>query len=121
MESSRRRRWRPGPAGCGSGCAGFFVVLLLGGALSLFNAVLGIGLSAGIPFTDSNVTIAGSIGTKAKVIDALPGYVQQRLAGNQNLINHSSTFTVGPAEGAGLLVVGRQEGAPAIDLHIVLR
>jgi hypothetical protein len=121
MTDHKRRPWVPGRGGCGSGCAGFFLVLLLGGALSLFNAVFGIGLSAGIPFTQSNVTVAGSIGTKTKVTDALPGYVQGRVAGNQNFINHTSTLTIGPAEGAGLVVIGEQDGAPAVDLHLVLR
>lgn len=116
------RRWsgRPG-RGCASGCGSFLFVLVLGGALSLFNAVFGIGVSVGIPFTQSNVTAAGSIGTKAKVVDALPGYTRDRLAGNQNFINQSGTLTIGPAEGVGLLVIGKQEGAPAIDLYLVLR
>ena len=96
-------------------------MFLLGGALSLFNSVFGLGLSVGVPFTQSNVTVAGSIGTKAKILEALPGYVRDRLAGNQNFINQSATLTVGPAEGAGLFIVGSQTGAPAIDLYIVLR
>ena len=95
--------------------------LLCYGALSLFNSVFGIGLSVGIPFTQSNVSVAGSIGAKAKVLDGLPSYTRDRLAGNQNFINQSTTLTVGPAEGAGLFIVGSQTGAPAIDLQIVLR
>jgi hypothetical protein len=94
---------------------------VLGGALSLFGAVFGLGVSVGIPFTPSNVTVAGSIGTKDKVVGALPNYTQGRLAGNQNFINQSGTLTIGPAEGAGLFVIGTQEGAPAIDLYLVLR
>jgi hypothetical protein len=122
MSEGKKKRWgRGGCVGCGSGCGGFLLVLLLGGALSLFNAVFGLGASVGIPFTQSNVTVAGSIGTKEKTVDALPSYTQGRLAGNQNFINQSSTVTVGPAEGAAILVIGKQDGAPAIDLHIVLR
>lgn len=115
------RRWRPGRGGCFTGCGGFIFVFLFGGALSLFNAVFGLGVSIGIPFTQSNVTVAGSIGTKAKVVDGLPNYTQGRLAGNQNFINQSITLTVGPAEGAGLFIIGAQEGAPAIDLHLAVR
>ncbi|HEY6201770.1 MAG TPA: hypothetical protein VI056_01890 [Candidatus Limnocylindria bacterium] len=118
-----RRRWtgrRPG-CGCLSGCGSFLFVLVLGGALSLFNAVFGIGVSVGIPFTQSNVTAAGSIGTKDKVVSGLPSYTQGRLAGNQNFINQSGTLTVGPAEGVGIFVIGKQEGAPAVDLYLVLR
>jgi hypothetical protein len=96
-------------------------VLVLGGALSLFNATFGLGVSIGIPLTQSNVTVAGSIGTKEKVVAALPTYTQGRLAGNQNFINQSGTLTIGPAEGAALFVIGKQEGAPAIDLFLVLR
>jgi len=94
-------------------------VLILGGALSLFNTVFGVGVSARIPFTQSNVTVAGSIGAKDRTVDALPNYAQGRLGGNQNFINNSTTLTIGPAEGAGLLLVGKQDDAPVIDLHLV--
>ena len=103
------------------GCGGFVLVFLLGGVLSLFNAVFGLGVSVGIPFTQSNVTVAGSIGGKEKAADALPNYVRDRLAANQNFVNNSTTLTVGPAEGVGLLVIGKQAGAPTIDLYLVLR
>jgi hypothetical protein len=117
-----KRRWggRPG-CGCLSGCGSFLFVLVLGGALSVFSAVFGVGVSVGIPFTQSNITAAGSIGTKDKVEGALPNYTRDRLAGNQNFINQSGTLTIGPAEGVGLFVIGKQEGAPAIDLYFVLR
>jgi hypothetical protein len=120
--SQNRRRWR-GPSGCGclSGCGTFVFVFLVGGLLSLFGLVFGLGLSIGIPLTQSNVTAAAAIGTKTKISDGLPSYVRERLAGNQNFINQSGTLTVGPAEGAAILVVGGQEGAPALDLYLVLR
>lgn len=107
--------------GCGAGCGSFVLVILFGGALSLFNAVFGLGASIGIPFTQSNITAAGSIGSKDKILDGLPTYTQGRLAGNQNFINNSSTLTVGPAEGTAVLIVGKQDGAPVIDLRVVLR
>ncbi len=116
-----KQRWVPGRGGCGFGCGSFIFVFLVGGALSLTNAVLALGLSFGIPFTSSNATVAGAIGTKAKAVDALPSYTKGRLAGNQNFINNSTTLTVGPAEGAGLLVIGAQEGAPTVDLYIAVR
>lgn len=110
-----------GGCGCLSGCGTFVFVFLLGGLLSLFNSVFGLGVSVGVPFMQSNVTAAGSIGAKTKIVEGLPTYVRERLAGNQNLVNQSITVTVGPAEGASVLVIGRQEGAPAVDLYIVLR
>lgn len=121
--SEKKRRWTRGPGGCGclSGCGTFIFVFLVGGLLSLFGSVFGLGLSIGIPLTQSNVTVAGSIGTKAKITEGLPTYVRDRLAGNQNFINQSGTLTVGPAEGAVIFVIGAQEGAPAIDLYVVLR
>ena len=124
MSDDTKKRWGKGSGGCfgcGAGCGGFILVLVLGGLLSLFNAVFGLGASVGIPLTQNNVTVAGSIGTKEKILDGLPTYTQGRLAGNQNFINNSSTLTVGPAEGAAVLIIGKQEGAPAIDLHVVLR
>jgi hypothetical protein len=96
-------------------------VFLLGGALSLFNAVFGLGVSVGVPFSQSNVTFAGSIGAKSKILDGLPGYARERLGGNQNFINQSTTLTVGPAEGASLFIIGAQPGAPSIDLYLTLR
>ena len=121
----KRRRWRPGRGGCGcgllSGCGSFVFVFLLGGLLSLFGAVAGVGVSIGIPFTQNNVTLAGSIGAKDKATSGLPNYTEGRLAGNQNFINQSTTLTVGPAEGAAVFIIGAQPGAPAIDLHLYLR
>lgn len=116
-----KRGWRGGPPGCLPGCGSIIFVFLLGGALSLFNAVFGLGLSVGVPFLQSNVTVAGALGTKAKVTDGLPAYTKERLAGNQNLLNQSVTLTVGPAEGAALFVIGKQDGAPAVDLFITVR
>jgi hypothetical protein len=120
----QRRRWtwtRYRRGGCGCGCSGFFVVLTLGIVLSLFNAGVGIGVSLRIPFTQSNVTVAGALGAKSKTADALPSYTAGRLGGNQNFFNNSTTMTIGPAEGAALVVIGRQDDAPAVDLHLVVR
>lgn len=115
-----RTRW--GRKGCiGSGCGGFLLVIVLGGILSIFPVAFGLGVSVGVPFMESNVTVAGSIGSKDRVVDALPDYARGRVGGNQNFINNSTTLTIGPAEGVGLFVIGRQEGAPAIDLYIALR
>jgi len=97
------------------------VVLTLGLVLSLFNAGVGIGVSVRIPLTESNLTIAGSVGKKEKAVDALPTYVHGKLGGNQNFINQSNTLTIWVAEGTAIVVLGRQEGAPLIDLHLEAR
>ena len=114
-----RNRFRNRGCGCGGG--GFFLVLTVGIVLSLFNAGVGIGVSVRIPLTQSNVTVAASIGAKNKAIDALPSYTAGRLGGNQNFFNNSTTMTIGPAEGAALVIVGKQDDAPAVDLHLVVR
>src|SRR5690242_4743696 len=119
MDDGRRdrRRWRGG--GCGGGCASVIVVLTVGLILSLFNAAIGIGVSVRVPFTSStNLTLAGSVGKKDKAPDALPPYVHGKLGGNQNFINGSQTLTIWVAEGTVIFVVGQQEGAPLIDLHL---
>ena len=118
-----RRRWRTRyrNRGCGCGGGGFLLVLTVGILLSLFNTGVGVGVSARIPFTQSNVTVAGSLGAKAKTVEALPAYTAGRLGGNQNFFNNSTTMTIGPAEGAALVIIGKQDDAPAIDVHLVVR
>jgi hypothetical protein len=102
----------------GFGCASVFVVLTAGLVLSLFNTDLGIAVSVRIPFTESNLTLAGSVGAKQKSTETLPGYLDGRVGGNQNFINQSSTLTIGPAEGIAVVVLGKQDGAPVVDLHL---
>src|ERR1700682_5015522 len=83
-EGDRRRGFRPGRGGCGAGCASVLVVLTVGLLLSLFNAAVGIGVSIRVPFTESNLTVAGSVGQKQKVVASLPVYTEGRLGGNQD-------------------------------------
>src|SRR6266851_7600811 len=116
---SWRTRYRNRGCGCGGG--GFFLVLTVGILLSLFNAGVGVGVSVRIPFTQSNLTVAGSLGAKSKAVEALPSYTAGRLGGNQNFFNNSTTMTIGPAEGAALVIVGRQDDAPTVDLHLTIR
>ena len=118
-----RTRWqtRYRSRGCGCGGGGFLLVLTVGIVLSLFNAGVGVGASVRIPFTHSNLTVAGSLGAKDKAVGSLPAYTEGRLGGNQNLFNNSTTMTIGPAEGAALVIIGKQDDAPAIDLHLVVR
>src|SRR5206468_11212126 len=119
--SENRRRWRGGRGGCGCGCASVFVVLTAGLLLTLFNSSIGIGVSVRVPFTVSNLTIAGSVGKKEKAADALPPYVRSKLASNQSFINQSNTLTIWVAEGTAIVVLGRQEGAPLVDLRLQAR
>ncbi len=107
--------------GCGFGCSSFFFVLIVGLALALFNVGISLGVSFRIPFTESNFTVAGSVGQKDKAMSALPDYDEGRVGGNQNFFNNSTTMTIGPAEGIGIIVIGRQDGAPALDLHLVVK
>ena len=116
------RVFNRGGCGCGGcGCGGFLVVLTIGVALSLFSANFSLGVSARVPLTESNVTVAAAIGAKEKIPAALPDYVEGRLGRNQNFINNSTTLTIGPAEGAAIFVIGKQDGAPVVALHLVLR
>jgi hypothetical protein len=119
-EQPTRTRTRYRNRGCGFGCGGFFLVLTVGIVLSLFSVGVGIGISVRIPFTTSNVTIAGAIGAKDKTVRSLPDYTDGRLGGNQNFFNNSTTMTIGPAEGATVFIVGKQDGAPPLDLHLVV-
>lgn len=124
MDDGRRDRrgWR-GNCGCGGfGCASFIVVITVGLLLTLFNTAVGIGASVRVPFTSStNVTLAGSVGKKEKAPDALPPYVHGKLASNQNFVNGTQTLTIWVAMGTVIFVVGQQEGAPLIDLHLEAR
>jgi hypothetical protein len=117
-EGRRRSGWRGrgGPGGCG--CASVIVVLTLGLLLSLFNSDIGLGLSVRVPLTDSNITLAGSVGKKDRASAVLPSYARGHLGSNQDFINQSSTLTIWVAEGTALILVGRQPGAPVVDLHL---
>ena len=118
-----RPRWRARyrTRGCGCGGGGFVLVLTVGIVLALFNAGVGVGVSVRVPFTLSNLTLAAAIGAKDKAVGSLPAYTEGRLGGNQNFFNNSTTMTIGPAEGAALVILGKQDGAPAVDLHLVVR
>ena len=120
---TERWRWRSGNRnrGCGCGGGGFLLVLTVGILLSLFNTGVGVGVSVRIPFTQSNLTLAGSLGAKDKTVSALPAYTEGRLGGNQNFFNNSTTMTIGPAEGAAVVILGKQDDAPALDLRLVVR
>lgn len=104
--------------GRGCGCAFPLVVLVVGITLALFGSNVGIGVSARVPFTESNLTLAGSVGSKDLAIDTLPDYIEQRVADNSNFINKSITLTIGPAEGTSIIVLGKQEDAPIIGVHL---
>src|SRR5437879_13284185 len=99
MGDERRivRRWRGG-GGCGCGCASVLVVLTLGLVLTVFNAGIGIGVSVRIPLTDSNLTVAGSVGKKEKAADALPNYVGGKVRGNQDLNDQWNDTTMWGAD-----------------------
>ncbi len=120
-ESTRKPRTRYRNRGCGCGGGLFFFVLTVGIILSLVNVGIGIGVSVRIPFTQSNLTVAGVVGAKSKAVAAFPSYTDGRLGGNQNFFNNSTTMTIGPAEGAALVIVGKQDDAPLIDLHLDVR
>jgi len=113
-----RYRYRYRRFGCGGG---FFLVLTVGIVMALFNLAVGVGISVRVPFTTANFTIAASIGQKDKAVAALPSYTEGRLGGNQNVFNNSTTMTIGPAEGAAEVILGRQDGAPVFDLHLDVR
>jgi hypothetical protein len=104
--------------GCQGGCAGCGCVLTLGLIFAIIGGALGISLSARIPGTHSNVTIAGSIGKKELTDNVLPRYGRATFAGNHNFVNYSSTLTIGPAQGRQQIVVGKQKGAPMAGIAI---
>jgi hypothetical protein len=86
--------------------------------LAIFGTNLGIGVSVRVPFTESNLSVAGSVGSKEMAIETLPNYVEQKVADNNNFLNQSITLTIWPAEGVSLIVLGKQEGAPVVDVHL---
>jgi hypothetical protein len=114
-----RTRYRNRGCGCSGGL--FLFVLTVGIVLSLVNVGIGIGVSVRVPFTHSNLTVAGVVGAKSKAVAAFPNYTDGRLGGNQNFFNNSTTMTIGPAEGAAVVIIGKQDDAPAIDLHLDVR
>lgn len=100
------------------GFAGFFVVITLGLILMLINVGFSLGLSFRIPFTQSNLTLAGCLGEKNKAVDSLPLYIKYRLGNNQDFMNHSMTTTIWKIEGCEIGVIGEQSSAPLLGIHI---
>jgi hypothetical protein len=117
-EARPRRRGGGCSRGGGCGCALPSLVLVVGIILAIFGTNLGIGVSVRVPFTESNLSVAGSVGSKELAIDTLPNYVEQKVADNNNVLNQSITLTIWPAEGVSLVVLGKQEGAPVVDVHL---
>jgi hypothetical protein len=115
---ARSNEARSSRRGCGCGCAFPPVVMVVGIILAIFGTNLGIGVSARVPFTQSNLSVAGSVGSKEIAIDTLPNYVEQKVADNSNFINQSITLTIWQAEGVSIIVLGEQEGAPVLDVHL---
>lgn len=104
------------------GYSSFFVVATLGLILALTDANVGIGISGRLPYTETNITLAGSLGHKSKAKETLPGYVADELGGNTNFINSNESLTLGSAEGTGIFVAGKQKGSPGIiGLHFKIR
>ena len=117
-ESRPRRRGSGCGRGGGCGCALPSLVVVVGIILAIFSTNLGIGVSVRVPFTESNLSVAGSVGSKEMAIETLPNYVEQKVADNNNFLNQSITLTIWPAEGVSLIVLGKQEGAPVVDVHL---
>jgi hypothetical protein len=105
----------------GCGCGSFFLVLIAGTVLALVNVAISIGVSVRVPFTQANLTVAGSLGDKDKATAVLPGYTHGRVAGTQNLFNNTTTMTIWRAEGIGIVIIGAQDHAPLVDLHLAAR
>ena len=117
-EARPRRRGGGCGTGGGCGCALPSFVVVVGIILAIFGTNLGIGVSVRVPFTESNLSVAGSVGSKELAIDTLPNYVEQIVADSNNFLNQSITLTIWPAEGVSLIVLGKQEGAPVVDVHL---
>jgi hypothetical protein len=117
MRDNRNRRSRRG-IGCQGGCAGCGCVLTIGLILALLGAALGITISARIPGTHSNITIAGSIGKKTLTRTVLPAYARKTFGKDNNFINSSHSLVVGPAQGLQEIVLGKQPAAPVAGIAI---
>ncbi len=103
------------------GFAGFFVVITVGLILMLINVGFSIGLTFRIPKTDANLTLMGCLGEKDKAINSLPSYVNGHLASNKDFINHSMTTTIWKIEGCEMGIIGKQEGSPALGIHLGIK
>lgn len=100
------------------GFASFFVVITLGLILLLINVGLSLGITLRIPYTRSNISIMGCLGEKNKAVSSLPPYVQGRLGGNKDFMNHSMTTTIWNIEGCEMGIIGEQPGSPIFGIHI---
>lgn len=104
----------------GCGCSTPVSVLTIGLGLTIFGAAIGGGCSVRIPLTEASISAAGSVGSNQASRDALPDYLNAKVASNRDFINSTHTLNIGPAEGTGLFVVGEQPGSPLIDLYLAI-
>lgn len=102
----------------GCGLSGFGIVVVIGLILAAIGVGFGGGLSVRVPLTEANISVGGAIGKKDIVRQALPNYLQNRIADNGNFVNHTGSLTVWVAQGIDVVVIGQQLEAPAIDLKI---
>lgn len=99
----------------GCGCSGSIVAI--GVALGLFGLAIAGRASMRIPFTDANITWGGSMGAKDLTREASQSaYISTRIAGRDNFLNTTHTATFLESEWTNIFIIGKQEGAPAIDL-----
>ncbi len=109
----------------GCGCASnWLVVAIIGLGLLAADKSVSIGGTVGIPFTDVNFTIAGSIGAKYKLEQPLPEYLQGRTGlrlQDDAIFNHNQVLAIGPVAAEDVVVLGKQAGAPGLGLILGIK
>lgn len=109
------RGYRPGFA-----WSFFWLVVVAGIALAVFNITFGIGATIRFPATNYNISAGLSLGKKDFAPQALPPYLRNQIAGNGTAFNQTNSVTIWIAEGIGMLVIGYQPQAPIVDISVVI-
>lgn len=92
--------------------------VVLAGLIGLTHHAIGLSGSIGIPFTDAHLSLGTQMGDPASLSHAVPNYAQSHINNPQDGLSYFQPFHVGPSGIQFFDVIGKQAGAPAIDLNL---
>lgn len=103
------------------GCAGCGCILTFGLAAAVFGASLFYSCTARIPGTESNISFAGSVGSRDIGERALPGYITRHFESADDFYRYLQKVDLGFIEGNTRGYLGVDSEVPAFDIQIGIK